>query len=286
MIHRRIFTFLEEQVEQQLRKLQLAELSILKTIDNFCAEHGIRYSLYLGTMLGAARHGGFIPWDDDLDICMLREEYEKFLELWKEFGPPGYILQNKENTPNFAPAFSKIRKDHTTFLSQEDVGKGYHVGIYVDIFPIDRLPNGAFPRLLFTYRSLKYLLFSREFIPPEGSLLEKAVASILLRLYPPQKRQNARDRLRQKITKNKGNHALEAVCIETVELMGKHMPGAMFDSYVRIPFEDGHFMCVKDWDLCLKIRYGDYKKLPPEEQRQWKHHPVCIDFEKNYDEIS
>ena len=102
-------------MEQQLRRLQLTQLEILKVIDKICREHDIPYSLYAGTLLGAVRHQGFIPWDDDLDVCMSRANYNRFLEVWEQVQPEGYLLQNKENAPEFPQSFSKIRKLDTTF---------------------------------------------------------------------------------------------------------------------------------------------------------------------------
>ena len=103
-------------MDNTLRQLQLTQLSILKVIDKLCRKWEIRYSLYAGTLLGAVRHSGFIPWDDDLDICMAREEYDRFLAAWEKEPPEGYLLQNKKNTPAFTQSFTKIRKDHTAFL--------------------------------------------------------------------------------------------------------------------------------------------------------------------------
>ena len=99
-------------MDNKLRKLQLIQTEMLEVVDVFCKKHNIPYSLYAGTLLGAVRHQGFIPWDDDLDICMSRENYNRFIELWTKEKPKGYILQNKETDPEFTQSFTKIRKEN------------------------------------------------------------------------------------------------------------------------------------------------------------------------------
>ncbi len=268
-----------------LRQLQLTQLDILTDIDKFCAEYNLRYSLYAGTLLGAVRHKGFIPWDDDLDICMPREDYDKFISLWQNESPAGYILQNKESSPNFTPSFTKIRKEHTAFVQQGEENANYHLGIFVDIFPIDRMPNGKLKRLIFTYRCMKYQLFTREFVPPKGSFAEKAVSAVLLAMYPTEKRMEARKKLLKKITQQNNNKNCECVAIEIMSTIRQPLPADLFGGLVRLNFESGKFFCFKDWDRYLTIKYGNYMTPPPESEREWKHHPVLIDFENNYDEI-
>ena len=132
-----------KKVDSKLEQLHKTQLEILHVVDDVCREEDIRYSLYAGTLLGAVRHHGFIPWDDDIDICMARSEYDRFIDLWEEKAPAGYILQNKQNSPGVAFSFTKIRKDHTAFVETEwEIGR-YHNGIYLDIFPIDRIPDGS-----------------------------------------------------------------------------------------------------------------------------------------------
>ena len=272
-------------MENVLRKLQLTQLEILKVIDKICCENEIPYSLYAGTLLGAVRHKGFIPWDDDLDICMSRENYNKFIRVWEKIKPEGYILQNKENSRNFSQSFTKIRKQHTTFLQYESEKEQYHTGVFVDIFPIDRIPNGKIQAAKYKFYCILYQLYTREFVPPNAGKITKLVSSFFLKIVAENKRMKCRERLLKKIIKYNSNQELNTVGIETVASLRKLFPKDMLDSYTTLKFEDGHFMCFSDWDEHLRCKFGNYMKLPPESEREWKHHPIILDFEHDYEEL-
>lgn len=122
-----------------LRRQQLRMLDILLYVDKICKEHNIRYWLSSGTLLGAVRHGGFIPWDDDLDIEMLREDYEKFLEVFENSDE--FVLQTYKTDKNYFRTFAKVR-DLYSQISEFELDKYYkYRGLYIDIFSIERLPR-------------------------------------------------------------------------------------------------------------------------------------------------
>ena len=269
-----------------LRKLQLIQLEILTFVDRICREHQIPYSLYAGTLLGAVRHKGFIPWDDDLDICMSRENYDRFIQLWPTISHDGYIMQNKENCPAFTQSFTKIRKEHTTFLQEAWEAGRYHTGIFIDIFPIDRIPDSKIGRLIFTWDVLCYQLYTREFPPKQYGVEKWIVALVLLTMTPKARRADKRRKLLSNIVRFNPVHHYETVAIETLSSVKKPFAADMLDEYVFLPFENGNFMCFAGWDDHLKRKYGDYMQLPPEDQREWKHHPIILDFEHNYEELS
>ena len=268
-----------------LRQLQLTQLEILKVIDAFCRDHKIRYSLYAGTLLGAVRHQGFIPWDDDLDICMTRHEYNRFIKLWLKEGPAGYLVQNKELDPNFQQSFTKIRKDHTTFLQYESERGRYHTGIFVDVFPIDRIPSGMIRKNIFYLDCMLYQLYTREFVPPLSDGFIKLVTSFLLKISVILGRERCRQWHYKRIVRYNRNNNNSMVAIEIIKTLKQILPSDLMRSFIELPFEDMTCMCVKKWDSYLRVKFGDYWQLPPEEEREWRHHPIILDFYRNLDEL-
>lgn len=124
------------QYEQDvLRKLQLAELSILRDIDSVCRSEGIPYFLECGTLLGAVRHGGFIPWDDDIDVGMLRPDYERFLKVAPKALGERYAVCEPRANSRCAGMFAKVWKRGTKFFTAETMEAGIDQGIFVDVFP-------------------------------------------------------------------------------------------------------------------------------------------------------
>lgn len=268
-----------------LKKIHDVELEILGEVHKFCIKHKIRYSLYCGTMLGAVRHGGFIPWDDDIDICMLRDDYNRFIKLWTESNNQDYIIQNKENQALFTQSFTKIRKNHTTFLQPYDIAGQYHTGIFIDILPLDRIPEDKISKLLFKWNLMNYLLFTREHVDARSNKLIRFFSSCLLRINNPTTRKQKRNKYLKKITQYNNNKRLKLVSANTLDGLRHEMPDDLPKQYQMIKFESSEFMCYSDCDGLLSAWYGDYMKLPPEEQRVWRHHPVLVDFEHNSDEI-
>lgn len=125
--------------EQALKRLQKAELSILLAIFDVCEAGGISWWMDSGTALGAMRHGGFIPWDDDIDVGMLRADYDRFLEVAPRLLPEGFSLHTARDTKGFAPLFAKVFLDGTRFETRETREAGLRQGIFVDVFPYDFL---------------------------------------------------------------------------------------------------------------------------------------------------
>lgn len=271
--------------DQVQRQIWATEQEILDVIHQVCTEHGLRYSLAYGTLIGAVRHKGFIPWDDDIDLMMPREDYEKLLSVWDQSAPKGYILQNTRTDSDFTQNFTKIRKDHTTFLQDEsEREKHYHKGIFVDIFPGDRVAPGKLEKTVQYIACAINLLYSRGHVSGSGGMIGKA-ERVLLKA-PKEKYAVRRERAEKKIRSWNGNEALLYVFPNTIGCSRKFYPANLFEDMKTIEFNGKQYMCVADADTILRIEYGDYMQLPPKEERVWTHHPFLIDFEHNYEELN
>jgi len=260
----------------ELKEIWAVEQDILDHIDAFCREHGLRYSLAYGTLLGAVRHKGFIPWDDDVDIMMPREDYEKLLQLWDV---PGYILQNKYTNDDFSQNFTKIRKDNTAFIQDEsEKHVSYHTGIFVDIFPADRVaPEGWRRKLQFVACAVN-LLYAREHTSgTKTEFVEKILLliprSIRLRLY----------RWSEKfIGRWNGNCEKMYFIHATIYEAKWRYSSDVFDNFVQLEFAGKMYSCIAGYEKALKEVYGNYMELPPEEDRVLKHYPLYVSIICNY----
>lgn len=269
-----------------LKDIWAAEQSILDEIARVCHAAQLRYSLAYGTLIGAIRHKGFIPWDDDVDIMMPREDYEKLIELWPSMASKGFVLQNCDQYPDTYNNFSKIRKDHTTFLQFEaERSTQWHKGFFVDIFPADRVaPQGISRKIQYLDFSLN-LLFNRRY--PSGKKgVVGFVEHLLLRIIPKSRYHNVSMFFGRRSRRWNRNTDAQYVLPSTIRDCGIYYPSNLFDELEPIQFQGKSYLAVKAWDLALQLEYGDYMKLPPEEDRVWKHHPILISFDHNYDELT
>ena len=136
-----------------LRKAQIREVEILIEVDKICRKHDIKYWIDFGTLLGAVRHKGFIPWDDDLDICMLSKDYKKFLEIASDELPEWLFIQNKSTDPSYRRSICKVRDLNSFFVEQyDDFSAPYKKGIFIDIFEMIEYPKVSRNTLKFLSR--------------------------------------------------------------------------------------------------------------------------------------
>ena len=260
-----------------LRDLQLALLEMLKDIDAICKENKITYSLAGGTALGAVRHGGFIPWDDDVDIMLLRSEYEHFLDVAAPYlQKKGYTLQ-KEFSETWPMTYSKVRKDNTAYIEDYEPRIRVHQGIFIDLFPIDNLSDNKWVASL--QWNAFHILAARG-LRKRGyttNSFKKRFAMWIAPLFPV-------NILRTIVMQKGHNNTRRVHCFfgGAVVRDHNHFPRDLFNEFVEVRFEDAFFSLVKDYDTYLRINYNDYMTLPPEEERTKRMHAKFVDLENSY----
>lgn len=263
-----------------LIKLQQTEIEIMDVVDAFCREHDIPYTLYCGTALGAVRHGGFIPWDDDVDICMERAQYERFLNLWSENPVDGYFLQGTRSSDVTTINHTKIRKDNTVFAgSFEHEREGAHRGIWIDIFPLDRVPKKKSLRKKLLFRAKLRLVYTRGYpITKRGKALE--LLSKMMLALPERTKKRIKNKSEREVTKYMDTSLdfdyMSLACPEDLSFI---YPKTLFDGFTRVKFGDREYSLTTDYDAMLRANYGDYMELPPEEKRKPLHDPEILIFD-------
>lgn len=186
------------EIDPRLRRLQLAELEILNEFVRVCEKRSLRYYLVGGTLLGAVRHKGFIPWDDDIDVAMPREDYDKFAEISQAELSADYFYQSPETDPNYFLTYAKLRKNGTEVYEERFKNAAFHKGIFIDIFPLDFCPKpGPICHLLFNVLAVmnyRGQVDSGEEYRPYEELSGK-IGYTVLRLFSPKGLVKARRRL-------------------------------------------------------------------------------------------
>lgn len=127
--------------DEELRKMQLLQVDMIAELDRVCRKHDIKYVLYGGTMLGAVRHKGYIPWDDDADLAMLREDYEKFKKVAHELNPDICFFQDSDTDKYYRWGYAKLRRTGTEFIRSGQEHLKCKTGVFIDIFPLDDIPK-------------------------------------------------------------------------------------------------------------------------------------------------
>lgn len=271
--------------KEALQKLQDTELEILKALASFCAENGIEWFIDSGTVLGALRHGGFIPWDDDIDVGMLREDYDRFLRIIDGGGfTAGYSVHTARNTPGFAGMFAKVYKDGTLFETKETREAGLRQGIFVDIFPYD--PISRDPKVEVRQRSrarlwqsISYLYHSRSIVVPHKGILgalERVACwiahPVVHALFTPE---NIADKFAHAVSCGSGSASDLMLPFAWPNIKG--LPVDVLVPPVPRTFEGIEFPAPAQTARYLEIMYGDWQTLPAPEDRR-THLPQVLDF--------
>ncbi|WP_368263714.1 phosphorylcholine transferase LicD [Clostridium paraputrificum] len=269
-------------VSYDIRKLQLVQLEILKDIDKICKENNIQYYIFYGTLLGAIRHEGFIPWDDDIDIGMLHNDFVKFNKLCEEKLPEKYFLQNEKTDKNFPRMWSKIRINNTCNMEREYRRLKVHYGIDMDVFDIIYLSDNLVFRKI--QKACAYIYRLLMFEKAHNAIDDEFKRSRDTKIYKilPGFLKSWLLKLSKKITYctaiKKSNYVMD---VSEILIMDSDI----FEKTKMLKFEGEEFFAPYKSEKFLEEYYGDYMTLPPENERNG-HGDRIVDFENSYEKYT
>lgn len=261
--------------QDDLKMMQETQLQILRKIDEFCRFNHIKYSLYAGTLIGAVRHHGFIPWDDDVDIAMPRDDYDRFCLLASVSFPNGYFLINHSINSSFPFPHSQVMKTGTLAVLPGTEFLSFPHCIFVDIYPFDYVENEK-KAAQFSKQLIKWNVIQGRKITPINKMCywgkKNGGLSAIIAKMIPEVVINAKLK-----GGNCGNHQKKE-CVQFYEGKNGFFEQDLFSELIELPFEDLSAICFKKYDLYLKKIYGDYMSLPPLKDRQGHHDYVTLKF--------
>ena len=260
--------------------MQLLQLDMLVELDRVCRANDISYVIFCGTLLGAVRHKGYIPWDDDADIAMLREDYEKFKKVADQLDPNLCFFQDHSTDPEYRWGYGKLRRVGTTFIRAGQEHLKCKTGVFIDIFPMDDVPETTFGQRIQDFRCwcLRKITWSEVArVSKKGlpklwwtTLSKISVDWVYKRLshYTKKSRNDTENYVRVLMFTPLGKMYRKA----PIELR-YGVPKKWFLERAEFEFEGHKLYGTKDFDEFLTMIYGDYMKLPPESERD-PHSPV------------
>lgn len=275
-------------VDEKHKKIWSIEIALLKEVIRICDKYNLTYFVYGGTLLGAVRHKGFIPWDDDLDIAMFRKDYEIFMEkAQEELDETKFCLQKSEQFGVIYEGFARLRDNFSTAIIKKDCLRDSHHGIYIDIFPLDKvIDNGLLRKIQFTkIKLLSTLIFYK--VNQDNSLSHKSLKNVLNHI--------GNEKVWEWLT-----NQLKKTCMKYNSKECKTVGILSCDPYdwkcywywediketIEMPYEDFLVDVPKGYERCLRIGYGAYEEFPPVEERGTWHQDVFFDPDKPYYEYT
>lgn len=264
--------------DSDLKQLQKIQLALLQEVKRVCEKNGIQYCIIAGTLLGAVRHGGYIPWDDDADVAMLRAEYEKFVvACQKDLNEEIAYFQDIDVTDGYRWGYGKLRYQGTLFLrlGQEDMP--YESGVFIDIFPLDYVPENQIKRYLHNLRCtwVRKLMWSAIGQYTEKNQPKRFIYKAMAKMPLENVKQKYHDlRIKSNATETS---RVRILTFPTPNNGAYCYFKTWYVDLQNIAFEGDTFPAARAYDDYLTFKFGNYMELPPESQR--KVHPVsAYDF--------
>lgn len=268
-----------------MNQMQKKLLGILKWFHQYCIEHGLKYYILGGSLIGAVRHKGFIPWDDDIDVGMPRKDYERFLQLTSGMVINHFkVEKNGGSSKKYYYLSTKVYDTNTTLVEKKQ--KPLKRGIYIDVFPLDGIGNskGEVKQNFKRIARLEKILHTRQCVFRKGRRWYKNAAILFSKLIPDCfiDEMTLFNKIEQCSRQNDFYNSKYVGNLAGSYYEKEIVPSKVFGEPRLYPFEDTAVYGVADYDTYLSRIYGDYMKLPPEEKRSTTHGYYELDLEKSY----
>lgn len=265
-----------------MNELQKVEFDLFTCFAQTCEKLNLKYFLVCGSALGAARHGGFIPWDDDMDVGMYREDYNKFMELAPAILPEGIFLQNYKTDPCYPHIFAKLRNSNTTYIERGSAKLNINHGIYLDIFPLDGYPESpSEQRKISFYKKYYTYKLSCAFTLP--ATLKGKIVMLAFRLFGCHKRTTKTAAKYESLISKYPVKDAKIICNHGTWYGSKDfIPADSYGKGSQMTFEGYIAWVPENCDKYLTCLYGDWRTPPPPEKQKGHHYYEICDTEKSY----
>lgn len=267
-----------------MNQLQQVEFNLLKSFDAVCAELDLPYFLVCGSALGAVKYEGFIPWDDDIDVAMYRDDYRAFVKHAPGLLEEGLFLQNYRSDPRFPQIYSKLRDSRTTYIESSAAALPINHGVFIDIFPLDGYPKRKWSQKVFEIRKRMFqsMLLSAYEIPRSGK--SKLLHKMYCMLDIPFRSSDIASRYEAMISSYPIAHS-ELICNHgnwqgKLEYAGREQYG----DGAHFAFEGLNVRVPREFDIYLTQKYGEWRSDPPLEKQVGHHYCDVCDCSKSYKE--
>ena len=271
--------------KSKVRATQLKALEILKYFKGICDAHDIHFYVGSGCCIGAVRHKGFIPWDDDIDVFLLRDDYEKLPYIWEKYADTSMYSYCRTNSQeNFHDTGASIRDNNTTFINKHCVNDDINQGLQIDLIPLDKRADGYFAHIKQMVMAMIYSLFNAQRLPDNQGFLARTISKLIYKVISTKK---TRDKIwqwaeSQMIISEGTEWTYYTELVTGFKGLTLKYPKEFYEEPQYIDFEDMVIPVSSRYKEYLAMVFGDYMKLPPEKDRVPKHNTVFVDLDNSY----
>lgn len=268
-----------------MNDLQKKQFELLKCFTDICSKLDLQYYLVCGSALGAVKYGGFIPWDDDVDVALPRRDYEIFLEKAPDYLPKNFFLQNYRTDKQFPMVFTKLRNSDTTYVEKYYKDLDIHHGVFIDVFALDGYPQSRKEQVSFDKRMKSFVRKSSCSLDVPRSKKAKLLCTALRFLGFHKCTQKTLYKY-EAMLKEYSEKYNDILCnFGNFRGTPEKTPKDIYGRGCKMTFEGLEVIVPKQYDKYLREKYGDYRKDPPLNEQTGHHYYAALDLENSYTSV-